>query len=161
MLLGGQTTEFTRMNIYPFCPLHQIAAFHSLISQATPFADEACETNHSLGRTESCWKTPKRFFRTVCIHASHIMFEHVTMLCACHGRSPSIGPIGDAKQAMGEGKSGPVETGLTGPVTYTPLHSHTSLHTPSLIHLPCTPLHSRTSLLAMALLHASPTVVRC
>ena len=31
--------------------------------------------------------------------------------------------IGDAKQAMGEGKSGPIETGLTGRVaTYNPVH---------------------------------------
>ena len=34
----------------------------SLISQATPFADEACETNRSLGRRISCWKTRKSTF---------------------------------------------------------------------------------------------------
>ena len=54
-----------------------------------------------------------------CSQPSRIMLQHVTTLCACHGRLPSIGLFGDAKQAMGEGKSGPVETGLTGPVATT------------------------------------------
>ena len=34
--------------------------------KATPFAGEACETNRSLVRTESCWKTR----RTVLLHCS-------------------------------------------------------------------------------------------
>ena len=37
------------------------------VSQATSFADKACETNRSPGRTASCWK---RVFRTVCHLAS-------------------------------------------------------------------------------------------
>ena len=103
------------MNIYPLCPLRQIAAFHLLISQAIPFTDEDCETNHPIGRTESCWKTQKRSFRTV--------FSH---LVSCFNMSPhcvrSIGVrralalFADAKQAVGEGKSGLVETGLTRPL---------------------------------------------
>ena len=52
-----------------------------------------------------------------CLQPSRIMFQHVTTLCACHGHSPSICPkFGDTKQPMGEGKSGPVETGLAEPV---------------------------------------------
>ena len=38
------------------------------------------------------------------------------MLCACHGHCRALALFGDAKQAMSEGESGPVETGLTGPV---------------------------------------------
>ena len=51
-----------------------------------------------------------------CLQLSRIMFQHVTTLsvCACHECSPSIAPIGDAKKAVGEGKRGPVSTGLTG-----------------------------------------------
>ena len=36
----------------------------------------------------------------------------VRAMCVCR----ALALFGDAKQAMGEGKSGPVETGLTGPV---------------------------------------------
>ena len=57
--------------------------------QATPFADEACNTNHSLGRMESSWKTWKRFFCTVRSH-------HVTMLCAHHGCRQALTLFGDA-----------------------------------------------------------------
>ena len=49
------------------------------------------------------------------------MFQHVIMLCAYHGIRPALALFGDAKQAMGEEKSGPVETRLTGPVA-TALH---------------------------------------
>ena len=103
------------MNIYLFCPLRHINRLsdRSLISQAPPFADEACETNRLLEGTGSCWKTRKRFFRTVCSH-----------LVLCFNMSPRcVRPMGvrralalqvdDAKQAMGEG---PVATGLNGPV---------------------------------------------
>ena len=70
------------------------------------------------------------------------MLQHVTTLCACHGRLPSIGLFGDAKQAMGEGKSGPVETGLTGPVA-TALHSQTFKPTQaSFAHTNSQPSHS-------------------
>ena len=99
-------------------PLHWFwASNHSLISQATPFADEACETNSSLGRTESCWKTRKRFFCAV-RSASHLVL--------CFNMSPrcvrAMGAFAEhwlylvtpSKPCMGEGKSGLVETGLTG-----------------------------------------------
>ena len=56
------------------------------------------------------------------------MLQHVTKLCACHGRLPSIGLFGDAKQAMGEGKSGPVETGLTGPVATALFNAYGRVH---------------------------------
>ena len=87
------------MNVYPFCPLRQIAAFHLLISQATPFSDEACETNHSLKRTESCWKTGKRFFRTVCSHLV-LCFNMSPRCVRAMGFRPALALFGDAKQAM-------------------------------------------------------------
>ena len=49
--------SFTCMDMYPFGPLHRTVltwfqlSGRSLISQATHFADKACETNHLLGRT--------------------------------------------------------------------------------------------------------------
>ena len=48
------------------------------------------------------------------------------MVCACGpcmGVHRAIALLGDAKQAMSEGKSGPVETGLTGPVATALLYS--------------------------------------
>ena len=44
------------------------------------------------------------------------MLQNVTTLCAWNGRLLSIGPIWRRQASHGEGKGGPVETGLTGPV---------------------------------------------
>ena len=110
MLLGGQTTEFYMHEHLPFLPVapYSTAWFRlsdrSLISQATPFADRSVKLLEDS------------VFRTVRSH-----------LVLCYNMSPrcvrAMGVCralayftGDAKQAMGEGKSGPVETGLTGPV---------------------------------------------
>ena len=108
MLLGGQTTEFYMHEHLPFLPVapystawFQLNSDRSLISQATPFADR------SVGRTENCWKNS--VFRTV---RSHLVLCCVRAMGVCR----ALAQFGDAKQAMGEGKSGPVETGLTGPV---------------------------------------------
>ena len=76
----------------------------SLISQATQIVQ--LEERKIVGRLGL----------SHCSQPSRIMLQHVTTLCACHGRLPSIGLFSDTKQAMGEGKSGPVETRLTGPV---------------------------------------------
>ena len=124
-----------RMNSYPFCPLRQIAAFHSLISQAIPFADEACETNRSLGRTESCWKTRKRFFRTVCSHL--VLCFNVLPRCVCAMGVREHWPyLATPSKPWGRpGKSGPVETGLTGPVATALLQLH-SLEVASTIYIP-------------------------
>ena len=54
------------------------------------------------------------------LQPSQIMFQHITTLCACHRRLPSIG---DTKQAMGKGKSGQVETRLTRPVAMALCHN--------------------------------------
>ena len=80
--LGGQTWRWslTCMNI---CPLRHVALvlaiwlFANL--KATPFADETCETYRLFGWTESCWKTQKRFFRTVRGHL--ICFNMSPALC--------------------------------------------------------------------------------
>ena len=84
--------------------------------KAIPFAGEACETNRSLVRTESCWKTRG----TVPLHCMLTAISQVSTwyLCAsghCVGVRQAMALIGNARQAMSEGKSGPVETGLTGP----------------------------------------------
>ena len=102
------------MNIYPFCPLrHAYSAAwfrlsdRSLISQATPFADRSGRKNRKL--------LEDSVIRTV---RSHLVLC-CNMLPRCvraMGVFRALALYDDAKQAMGEGKSGPVETGLTGPV---------------------------------------------
>ena len=60
--------------------------------------------------------TWKRSF-SHCLQPSCIKFQHaITTLCACQGCLQALALFGDAKLAMAEGESGPVETGLTGPV---------------------------------------------
>ena len=39
-----------------------------------------------------------------CLQPSHIMFQHVTTLCVCHRRLPSIGPILQHQASHGRGK---------------------------------------------------------
>ena len=71
-----------------------------------------------LVRKESCWKT-----RGTALFAA-ISQVSTWYLCAsgrCVGVRQAIALIGNARQATSEGKSGPVETGLTGPAA-TALH---------------------------------------
>ena len=142
MFLGGQTTEFYMHDHLPFLPVasYSTAWFQlsdcSLISQATPFADR------SVGRTENCWKTRSfalfaaiSYYVATCHHASLVprpflywaggergegrkgLGTKLSPRCVrAMGVCRALTLFGDAKQAMGEGKSGPVETGLTGPV---------------------------------------------
>ena len=113
MVLGGQSTEFYMHEHLPFLPVapYSTAWFwlsdRSLISQATPFAD------HSVGRMENCWKT-----RSFALFAALVLCCNMSPHCvrAMGVVCRALALFGDAKQAMGEGKSGPVETGLTGPV---------------------------------------------
>ena len=54
-------------------------------------------------------------FRTVRSHL--VLFCNMSSRCVrAMGICRALALFGDAKQAMGEGKSGPVETGLNGPV---------------------------------------------
>ena len=69
-------------------------------------------TDRLLGRTENCWKnlsfalfTAISYYVATCHHA----------VCAM-GVCQALALFGTAKQAMGAGKSGPVETGLNRPV---------------------------------------------
>ena len=83
----------------------------SLISQATPFTDEACKTNCLLGGMESCWRERLGRVLSHCSRPSR-KFQHVTCVL---GSLAWASAIGDAKQTTSEGKSGQVETGLTRP----------------------------------------------
>ena len=79
MLLGGQTTEFHMNAILPIVSYTIGVDFPIQFAyrpKATPFAGEACKTNHSLVRTESCWKTRG----TVLLHCSQPFrkFQHGT-----------------------------------------------------------------------------------
>ena len=84
----------------------------SLISQATPFADEACETIiihleewKGVGRVMSHCLQPSRKLQ-------HMSPACLRALCGC-SLSNDANWRRETKQATGEGKSGPVETGLT------------------------------------------------
>ena len=66
-----------------------------------------------------------------CLQPSCIMFQHVTMLCACHGHFSSIGPIWRHQASHGWGKkwSGcnwTNRTGGYGPALGTKLYNHSS-----------------------------------
>ena len=117
----GQYDNLTCRNIYPFCPWRWRALVllsnRSLALQATPFANEACETKivPMEERKVEGRKTWKSFFaRFTAI--SQVLTCHLCAWGPCVGVSWAMALIGDAKQAMGEGKSGPVETKLFGPV---------------------------------------------
>ena len=64
-----------------------------------------------IGRTESCWGLGRDSFALFAAISYYVSTCHHAV---CVRRALAL--FGDAKQAMGEGKSGPVETGLTGPV---------------------------------------------
>ena len=130
MLLGGQTTEFHMYDYLPFLPIahwFQLSD-RSLISQATPSADVACDTiiicleeRKVVGR-----KTWKSFF-ALFVAISQVSTCHLSVCGHCVGVRRAMALIGGAKQAMGEGKNGPVETGLTGPAaTALRIHTHST-----------------------------------
>ena len=113
MLLGGQTTELHMNAILTIASYTNGASFPIQFAyrpKATPFASEACETNRSLVRTESWWMTSG----TVLLHCSQpsCKFQHASRRCV--GIRQAMALIGNARQATSEGRSDPVETGLTG-----------------------------------------------
>ena len=117
MLLEGQTTEFHMNAILPIASYTNGVSFPIQFAyrlKATPFAGEACETICSLARMESCWKTRG----TVLLHClpPPRKFQHGASW-RCMGVRQVMALIGNARQATSEGKSGLVETGLTGPAT--------------------------------------------
>ena len=68
-----------------------IKSNRSLILQATPFADEACETIIVRLEEQSCWKQDlEKFFRTVC---SHLASFNMLPVClgGLHGHPKSNG----------------------------------------------------------------------
>ena len=117
MLLRGQMTEFHMNAILPIASYTNGVSFPIQFTyrpKATPFTGEACETIRSLARIESCWKTRG----TVLLHClpPSRKFQHGASGC-CVGFCRAKALIGNARQATSEGKSGLVETGLTGPET--------------------------------------------
>ena len=97
--------SFTCMDIYSFGPLHRTVltwfqlSNHSLISQATSFADKACKTNHLLGRMANCWKKTQKSF----LHCLQpfCKLQHVTHVLSgpCVGISRATALICDIKEA--------------------------------------------------------------
>ena len=74
----------------------------------------------SLVRTESCWKEDSRNSSVALFAAISTWYLCASAFGALRGHPPSNGAvIGSARQATSEGKSGLVETGLTGPAATT------------------------------------------
>ena len=88
--LEARRRSFTRMNIYPFCPLHHttlvLASHRSLTSQATPFADEACGTI-SVRLEEQ--KVVGRLGRAFCTVHSHLA-SFIQVSCVIGGHAWAI-----------------------------------------------------------------------
>ena len=123
MLIGGQTTEFHMNAILPIASYTNGVGFPILFAyrpKATLFAGEACETNRSLVRTESSLEDSRN--SSVALFAA---ISQVSTWCPCAsghcvGVRQAMALVGDAMQATSEGKSGPVETRLTGPAATAP-----------------------------------------
>ena len=96
-----------RVNIYPFCPLHHIQHWFQL-SDIVRLPHKAHPSLMRLVRlivrTGKLLEHSQEFF---------CKFQHVT--CVRGGVHQVMVLISNAKQAMSEGKSGLVETGLTRP----------------------------------------------
>ena len=93
-------------NFCPFCHVGLVLAFQSftIISQVTPFAHQACETNHLLGETESCWEEDSEDIISHCLQPSQCITSLHT-LCAwgsCVDIYWALALIGSAKQAAVE-----------------------------------------------------------
>ena len=73
----------------------------SLISQATPFADRSVHGKNGKLLKESVFRTVR---------------SHLVLCCNMSPRCVRAMGVCRALALFGEGKSGPVETGLTGPV---------------------------------------------
>ena len=116
---GGKTTEFHMNEYLPFA-LHTGVGFSDPIclpiESHTLQARLARLINHSQVRTASCWEKSSSNSSVALLTA--IMQVSTWYLCAwgrCVGVRRAMAIIGGARQASSEGKSGPVETGLTGP----------------------------------------------
>ena len=120
MLLGGQTTEFYMHEYLPFLsivPRIALVTAFRLFANLKPYPSQM-----RLARLMVCFEEEKvagRLGRGLlhCSQPSHIKFQHaVTMLCACHGRSLSIGPIWlrQASHGWGQKWSGWNRTNWTG-----------------------------------------------
>ena len=102
MLLAGQMTEIN-MHISTFPVYYSLQHWfqlpnHSLIFQATPFADENSKINRSFGRTESCWEEDSEEIILHCLasfNMSHPNTRCVHVDLACMGVGPEIALIGD------------------------------------------------------------------
>ena len=78
LLFRGQTTEFHMHKHLPFLPIasHKLVSvsYCLLISQATPFTDEACDT--TTWKMETCWKEDSEEF--------FALFAVILQVSTCH-----------------------------------------------------------------------------
>ena len=112
MLLGGKTTEFHMNAILPIASYTTGSSFPIRFAyqpEATSFASEACETNPSLVRTESCWKNSRNSSVALFAAISQVSTRYLCASGRCVGVHRAMALIGNNRQANSEGKSGPVE----------------------------------------------------
>ena len=112
--------NFTCVNIYCSSLLHHtVLTYHSLISQITPFAYEACETNRSLGRTEnygerlgidSCTLFTAILQGSTCDLLTYIVFVCCVSLVWASTKKGANWWCQASHECVSEGKSGSVET---------------------------------------------------
>ena len=111
-LLLGQYDASRRPDdrVSDVCPLRRTTWFClsdcSLTSQATAFADEAWKNEKLLEDSDELFRT---------VHGHLASFSTLVVhLGAMRGRLQSNGAIWQCQASHGDGKSGPIETGLTG-----------------------------------------------
>ena len=101
--------QMTEFQMYAILPIVSYSSAYR--PKATPFAGEACETKHLVARMESCWKEDSRNSSVTLFTAiSQVSTRYLCGSGRCVGVHLAMALIDDARQAMSEGKSGPVET---------------------------------------------------
>ena len=118
MLLGGQTTEFYMHECLPFLhiALHNTGFGFPIIHKSHKPHPLQMRFERLIVRLEE-WKVVGRLGRdSFALFAAILQVLSFNMSpCCVHGHCRALALISNAKQAMGERKSGPVETRLTGP----------------------------------------------
>ena len=114
MLLRGQTTEFYMHECLPFLfvALHSTVFGISIIHKSHKPHPSQMKFTRLIIRLEK-WKVVGRLLKDSFALFAAISYQvSICHHAVCMDVFWALTPIGDAKQAMGEGKSGPVETRL-------------------------------------------------
>ena len=113
MLLRGQMTEFYMHQHLPFLPVAPYSTGFSF-----PIVGYSHKPHPFVNHLEE-WKIVRRLGLSHCSQPSRLCCNMSPRCVRAMGVCWTLALFGDAKQALGEGKSGLVETRLTGPGTMT------------------------------------------